>query len=265
MVNTVNNRSNIHLSLLTTFYFSMTATCSVVSDPANNCVKLDGIMEVYYKPGSDPDTIEYRVRSAAKSFLDSNPNIPGLARTSYDGPDITNPPAITDPDEPGSGTPVDSSSLSNKSVVVMALASVGFVVAVGMVTYFRLRKAARMDQVPYVATLENESSHEESSPSRSGEESTSVFNSGDNLVSSFSAILPNAYRVDSPFHNVDMGTIPESDVSDDHESGLLLSEGYSTPSEDSSIEFPYFGNTYMPTSPVLGARPRTEEELEESL
>jgi hypothetical protein len=58
-----------------------------------------------------------------------------------------------------------------------------------------------------------------------------------------------------------MGTIPESDVSD---SGIVLSEGYST-SEESSVEFPFFESTYMIASPVLGARPRTEEELEESL
>jgi hypothetical protein len=223
-------------------------------------------MEVYYKPGYDRDIIEYIVRSAANSFLNSNPNITGLARTSYDGPDTTNPPGITDPDEAASGTPVDGGNLSSKSVAIMSLASVGFVVAVGIVTYFRLRKSARMDEVPYVTTLENEGSNDESSPSRSGEESTLAFTSGENLLSPFSSMLPNAYRLESPFSSsVEMGTIPESDVSDEQNSGLLISEGYSTPSEDSSIEFPYFENPYMLTGPVLGARPRTEEELEDSL
>jgi hypothetical protein len=250
------------LSLLTTFSFSTSvATCSVISDPANACLLLDGITEVYYKPNSDADIIEWNVRSATKSFLDSNPNVLGLARSRYDGPDLTNPPGIITPD-PGPETAVESANLSTRAVLTVALTSVGFVVAVGLVTYFRMRKSARMHQVPYISTLENESSHDESSPSRSGEESPSVLSSGDNPGTSFPSILPSSYRVDSPLNSIaEMGTIPESDVSD---SGIVLSEGYST-SEESSVEFPFFESTYMIASPVLGARPRTEEELEESL
>lgn len=217
-------------------------------------------MQVSYKLGSDHDIVEYVVRSTTKTFLNSakDPKVPGLERATYVGPDITTPPGIKDDGETASnGEPVNSSTLSNKNILLMSLASVGFVVAIGVATYFRVRKSARQDEVPYVATLENESSADESHQSQSGD-------NGDDSVSPFSAMMPNAYRLDNESSS-EMGTIPESDVSDGQSSGILLSEGYST-GEESDVELPFFENPYRtPVAPVLGARPRSNEELENAV
>jgi hypothetical protein len=231
----------------------LTAKCSLL-DPAstNACYKLEGVMKVSYKPGSVLDIVEYVVRSTTKSFLNSakDPEVPGLVRATYVGPDITTPPGIKDEDEtPPSGEPVDSSTLSNKNILIMSLCSVGFVVAVGLATYFRVRHSSRQDEatsVPYVATLENESSVEESHQSASCDD-----NGNESPANSV--------------HASETGTLPESDVSDGQSSGILLSEGYST-GEESDAEFPFFENPYVtPVAPVLGARPRMNEEVENAV
>ena len=228
-------------------------------------------MKVSYKPGSVLDIVEYVVRSTTKTFLNSakDPEVPGLVRATYVGPDITTPPGINKDDDetPTNEEPVDSSTLSNKNILITSLCSVGFVVAVGLATYFRVRNSSRQDEltsVPYVATLENESSVEES------HQSASCDDNGNDSISPLSAMMPNAYRLDheSPANSVhasETGTVSESDVSDGQSSGILLSEGYST-GEESDAEFPFFESPYVaPVAPVLGARPRMNEELDNAV
>ena len=223
-------------------------------------------MQVWFHPDSDSAIIEYMVLTGTQQFLQSPGNIPGLVRTRYLGPPITNPDGAAGGGGSGPNIPASTSNdgLSSRSIIFMSLASVGFVAAVSFVMYFRLRKAARQDEVPYVATLENESSGEES-PSRLDSSCED---------SNFSSILPSNYKMDaseSPFNSIaasysspsfgqsSMGTIHETtdDVPSDGTSDIVISDGYTTEG-DSSIEFPYFESNYVANAaPVLGARPRT--------
>lgn len=244
-----------------------TANCdpTEIIDSQNTCQVMVGEMQVWFTPDSDRDIIEYMVMTATRDFLNNGPDVRGVARTRYLGPAIDNPSGISDGDTPSDGeiATASDSGLSNRSIIFMSVASVGFVAAVGLVTYFRLRKSHRQqDEVPYVATLENESS---------GEESPSRLDSSGEEDSNFSSIMPSNYRLDiseSPFNTASsiaspsvagmssMGTIHESeDGRSDGSADILMSEGYTT--EGSSIEFPYFENNYANPSPVLGARPRT--------
>lgn len=241
-------------------------TCDT-TDSQNTCQVMSGEMSVWHTADSDSDRamIEYVTMISIRNYLNSDPDIPGLVRTKYLSPAIKEPEppnGATDGDtDPSDSVSTDTDSgLNNRSIIFMSLASVGFVAAVGLVTYFRMRKTSRQEDVPYVATLENESSGEES-PSRL---------SSSNDESNFSSIMPSNYRLDvseSPFNSIapssmgSMGTIHESD--DAHSDGqrsddIIVSDGYTTEG-DSSIEFPsYFGNNYVANAaPVLGARPRT--------
>lgn len=236
-----------------------------------------GVMKVSFKPDvTDPTQVEDLVLTATEKYLNSinDDTIDGVARTRYLGPSNSNPDGATDGNEPSGGEPAETASdsgLNHRSIIFMSLASVGFVAAVGLVTYYRLRKPRRDEEVPYVATLENESSGEES-PSR-------LDSSCDDLSQSqFSQIMPSNYRFDgsdspfqSPFDSVatsmlgpssmgpsSMGTIHESDDANSSDGGIVISDtGYSS-TEDSSVEFPYFESNYVANgAPVLGARPRT--------
>jgi hypothetical protein len=245
-----------------------------VKRDTNICYVMNGEMQVWFHPDSDRDIIEFMVLTGTQQFLQSPGNIPGLVRTRYLGPPITNPDGAEGGGGSGPNIAADTSSngLGSRSIIFMSLASVGFIGVFSFVMYFRLRKSARRDDVPYVATLENESSGEES-PSRldiSCEDSN------------FSSILPSNYKMsdasESPFNSIagsfstpsfgqsSMGTIHETDdVALDGKSDIVVSDGYSTEG-DSSTEFPYFESNYVANAtPVLGARPRTGEELEESL
>lgn len=230
-----------------------------IVDAANKCEVLEGEMSVWFMPEYSRDAVEYSIMTDIRDYLNRAPEVNGVVRTLYLGPAINNPSGIEDGDTPSNVTPGGASDgLNNRSIIFMSLASVGFVAAVGMVTYFRLRKRAREEDVPYVATLENNSSGEES-PSR-------MSSSCDD--SHISSIMPSNYRLDvseSPFSSIiqpslgpsSMGTIQESDSDGPASDIIVSSDGYST--EDSSIaELSYFGNNYMKQiSPVLGARPRT--------
>lgn len=236
-----------------------------VENTTNTCRVMNGVMQVHYRSESDREIIEHMVLTGTQQFLESPGTIPGLLRTRYLGPAITDPGGATDGDGSGPDTPVTTDTgLSSRSIIFMSLASVGFVAAVSFVMYLRLRKSAREDEVPYVATLENYSSGEES-PSRMDSSCED---------SNFSSILPSNYKMDvseSPFDNSaggsfsspsfgmsSMGTIHETDDGpSDGQSDIVVSDGYTTEG-DSSIEFPYFQSNYVANAaPVLGARPRT--------
>ena len=221
-------------------------------------------MRVSFKPDKDIDLVEYMVMTATQDFLNTVKNniVRGVARARYLGPPIDNPSGASDgKDEPNDGESATASNtgLSDRSIIFMSVASVGFIAAVGLVTYFRLKTSSRQDEIPYVATLENESSGEES-PSH-------MESSGEDSQSHFRSIMPSNYRFDiseSPFNSIatssgpsSMGTIHESDDARS-DGGLVVSDtGYST-EDSSSVEFPYFESNYKANAaPVLGARPRT--------
>lgn len=240
-------------------------SCNTTIDPANTCQVMEGQMKVVYtNDTTNADIVEYMVMTATRDFLNGDVNVPGLARTEYLGPAITNPNGATDGGEtPSNGVSTDTTSgLSTRSIIFMSVASAGLIAAVGLVTFLRMRKRSSEEEVPYVATLENESS---------GEESPSRLDSS-NEDSNFSSIMPSNYRLDvseslfnsiaSPsFGQSSMGTIHESDDANSEgqrSDDILVSDGYTTEG-DSSTEFPYaFGNNYVANAtPVLGARPRT--------
>jgi hypothetical protein len=125
-----------------------------------------------------------------------------------------------------------------------------------------MRKANDLDEVPYVATLENESSAEESHEP-SGDESSQ---------SPFTTIMPSVYRMESPFSSIatsiepSMGTIHESDDdrrSSDCQSIMISSDGGYSSTEEPSMEYPFFESAWAKTPSTLGARPRTEDELDD--
>ena len=218
-------------------------------------------MYAWYMPDYNRELIAYQVRSATRDFLNTanGTTVEGLVSANYIGPQLSDPPSAEIGDQNGNGSTIDirgaENSLSGQAIGLMTVAGVGFLAVVGMATYFRLRKQPSREEVPYVATLEN-NDQESSVEETSGE--------------AFPSMLPNSYRLESPFSSTagnSMGTIHESSDGDasvsvseqSSSTGILISEGYTT--EESSVEFPYnFDNPYVPAAPVLGARPRTVSE-----
>ena len=206
-------------------------------DAKNICLVVDGAMQAMLNEVADPDKARFHIRSAIRDYMNGIPSLEGIVLSTYISPAILDPTTLRQ--SAGRSTSQDtannSSAVSNESIVLFALAGAAIAGSVGIALWFGIgRRNRKKEASEGKMTVIHEIAHINTMDTCEEPE----------LISPFSAMLPSAYRLDSPSIHTrgshrsnggDMSIILETEENDHDSSGILISEGYTTDSDEMDI------------------------------
>ena len=201
-------------------------------------------MTVSLAENADEAFITYKVRQETRAFLNSLKE-GGVAGARYLGPQIVSPTQATDADNFDAEAPLAASNpLSSRTIVLFSVAAGAFVMVIGLAMYFRRLYNNRKEDMQH--------DDETSAPPLARIDTTDNGKvDSEEQLSPFSEMLPKAYRLDDGSDMSIILEVPE-DASIGQSSGILVSEGWSTDSEDLDVSS-VMNVSRMSEVPVLGA------------
>jgi hypothetical protein len=216
-------------------------------DPKDNCYVFRGLMDLYLLPVADKDIAVLEARKAIRVLMSKTDglDVTGIDKVEYLAPGLSDASAATEGETRGIKLSNNDGTLDSGMLVLVALGS--FFVVVATIAAYRFKRNDENSDKDGPLTIATGSQITGASSNISADSST---------LSPFSAMLPNAYRMNEPYS---MSAILEDSDSASNArdtSDIIVSEsGYT---EDDSRDNSYLQS--IMNDPVLGAEKMEDYE-----
>jgi hypothetical protein len=219
--------------------------CPTSGGPRSNCTTYNGIMSLFLEQTVDGEAARQEVLFGVRDTMQKSdfPQVDGIVALWYLEPELSDVSGIEDGNNGDSTVGGDSQSFSEGVVAAFAALGIFVFAALTLAVYrFRGNRHAEEDGALTIAA---------------GSEITGIQSHGSKSVSSFSAMLPQAYRMND---QDTMSAILEVDSDSDSraQSSVIVSDGGYTSDGDSLQDSVYTSHA----DPVLGAQKIDDDNLE---